>query len=69
LNTLTVIKSFIEEPDDAPHVMEFVGANINQCLRACSIYVEGQPPGTKAIYHSHRVITEDQFHTIGESKK
>jgi len=49
--------------------MEFVGANINQCLRACSIYVEGQPPGTKAIYHSHRVITEDQFHTIGESKK
>ena len=66
MNTLTVIKCFMEETHNAPRIMEFVGANINQCLSACSTYVDSQPPGTKALYHSHRVITEDQFHTIGE---
>jgi hypothetical protein len=49
--------------------MEFVGANINQCLTVCNVYVQGCEPGTTVHYHSHKTITEEEFNKIGESKK
>ena len=69
MKTLTVITCFVEEPSDAPHTMEFVGDNINQCLTVCNVYVQGCEPGTTVHYHSHKTITEEEYNKIGESKR
>ena len=68
--TLTVIKCFVEEPSDAPHVMEFVGETINECLTVCNVYVENCEPGTTVHYHSHEVVSEKEYNKkIGESRR
>ena len=70
MKTLTVITCFVEEPSDAPHVMEFVGEDINQCLTVSKIYVDNCEPGTTVHYQSHKVVTEEEYNKkIGESKR
>ncbi len=69
MTTLTVIRCFVEEPHDAPHVMEFVGENINQCLKVCNVYVENCAKDTLVTFHSYKTLTEEEFNKIGESKR
>ena len=69
MTTLTVIRCFVEEPHDAPHVMEFVGEDINQCLKVCNVSGLVGDKDTVITYHSHKTLTEEEFNQIGESKR